>query len=388
MSDRDFDHEEATSGPGWTRRAVAGLLAGTGLSALLDAESDAKRKKKKKKKRKKKPNPTPTCQRKCGGRTCGSDGCGGSCGTCGSGKVCEDGQCLVPDNYEFEREWGSFGGTGQGKFNAPWGIAVDDDAKVYVVDSNNDRVQKFSGTGAFEAEWGGFGTTDGKFDGPSGIATGPGGHVYVADSVNNRIQRFTNAGGHTLSWGSMGSDDGKFLTPQGVAVHPGNGNVYVVESASNRLQIFSGAAHAQTIHLSFAGNPVVGRAVTVSDSGRILWVNRDLGYVFAIEPSSADSTPLGEPGSGNGQFKDPSDVAFDGAGNIIVADRGNHRIQVLSAAGNFITAFGGEGSAPGKFRNPIGVDVDASGNVYVTDLSNNRVQKFRPAVARRNRARA
>ena len=383
MDNQKTESDEPRSGPGWSRRAIAGLLAGTGLAALIGEDGDAKKKKKKKKK---KPKPAPTCQRTCGGRTCGSDGCGGSCGSCGGGKVCEDGQCLAPDSYEFERNWGSFGSTA-GTFNSPWGIAVDEDANVYVADSNNDRIQKFSSDGTFVIEWGGFGTIEGTFDAPAGIATGPSGQVYVADSLNNRIQRSTNAGGSILSWGSLGTGNGEFMTPQGIAVHPVNGNVYVVENGNKRLQIFSGAAHAQTMQLTYNGNPVTGRAVTVSNTGRILWVNRSFGYVFAIEPSSDDSPPLGAPGSGDGQFNDPSDIAVDADGNIFVADRGNHRIQVLTRDGDFITSFGEEGSGDGQFRNPIGIDLDSSGNVYVTDLSNNRVQKFRPAVSRRQRKR-
>lgn len=368
---------------GWTRRAFASLVAGAGVGKAVGQDADAKKRKKKRKK--KKSVPTPTCRANCGTRTCGEDGCGGSCGSCGTGKICDNGQCVAPNGYEFEREWGSFGGSGQGRFNSPWGIAVDEDANVYVVDSGNDRVQKFSSTGSFITEWGGSGTLDGKFDGPAGVATGPSGQVYVADSVNNRIQRFTNAGSHIFSWGTVGSDPGQFLTPQGIAVNPTNGSVHLVESGSNRLQIFDGSVHVQTINLTFEGSPVNGRAVTVSDSGRILYVNRELGYVFAIEAGSGDVTALGEPGSGNGQFQDPSDVAVDTAGNIFVADRGNHRVQVLSAAGDFITTFGTEGSGAGQFRNPIGLDVDASGNVYVTDLSNNRVQKFRPVSSRSRR---
>ncbi|MFT4040236.1 MAG: 6-bladed beta-propeller [Thermomicrobiales bacterium] len=388
MVEQDMNHGAWSVAPRWTRRAIASLLTGTGLAAL-GAATDAKKKKKKKKKKSRNkgapstPPTPPTCATTCGDRVCGDNGCGGSCGSCGAGQFCDAGQCLAPLSYEFERTWGSYGTTGQSKFYSPWGIAVDEDANVYVADSGNARIQKFSSNGAFVTEWGSPGVNDGQFQSPAGVATGPSGQVYVADSLNNRIQRFTNAGGHVLSWGVVGPDPGQLQEPQGIAVNPTNGNVYTVERSNDRVQVFAGSVHVQTIMLVDGGNPVYARAVAVTAAGRILFVSRSVGRVFEINEDTGAIRSFGANGSGNGQFSDPNDVAVDAAGNIFVADRGNHRIQVLNEDGEFVTAFGQMGSGEGEFLNPIGVDVDSNGNVYVTDLSNNRVQKFRPVGARR-----
>lgn len=59
---------------------------------------------------------------------------------------------------------------------------------------------------------------------------------------------------------------------------------------------------------------------------------------------------------------------------ILVADSGNHRIQVFNAEGDFVSAYGGYGDGPGKFNNPQGLAVDSSGNVIVADNDNNRLQ--------------
>ncbi|ELR15755.1 NHL repeatcontaining protein [Acanthamoeba castellanii str. Neff] len=74
----------------------------------------------------------------------------------------------------------------------------------------------------------------------------------------------------------------------------------------------------------------------------------------------------------------PADVAVDAAtGNIIVADRDNHRVHVWQADGSFLRTFGSRGRGHGQFRRPEGVAVDVAGNVIVADYGNHRVQVWR-----------
>lgn len=84
------------------RRGVglAGVLGLAGLGAVTSADAG----KKKKKKKRKKPKPTttkpPACRASCTGRTCGDDGCGGSCGTCQGELVCRNGTCDCPEGQD------------------------------------------------------------------------------------------------------------------------------------------------------------------------------------------------------------------------------------------------------------------------------------------------
>ena len=100
-----------------------------------------------------------------------------------------------------------------------------------------------------------------------------------------------------------------------------------------------------------------------------------------IGPQPADAfrelSTFGAFGVNEGELQNPFGLAVDEVnGFIYVADTANHRIQVFSIYGDYISFFGSSGSGDGQFRHPQGVGVDASGNVYVVGTVNSRIQKF------------
>ncbi len=94
-------------------------------------------------------------------------------------------------------------------------------------------------------------------------------------------------------------------------------------------------------------------------------------------PGGAAARRPGEGTPGSTFFR-PSDVGWDAAGNIYIADGmgANNRIAKFDKEGRFIRQWGATGSQPGEFRGVKALSIDAKGNVYAADYGNRRIQVF------------
>lgn len=92
---------------------------------------------------------------------------------------------------QLQMQFGFRGGRGAGYFEGPTDLSVDNrNGDIYVVDSGNNRVQRFNRDGQFMSEFGGMGAGNGQFNSPTGIAVDRDGYVYISDTNNNRVQKF------------------------------------------------------------------------------------------------------------------------------------------------------------------------------------------------------
>jgi hypothetical protein len=132
-------------------------------------------------------------------------------------------------------------------------------------------------------------------------------------------------------WGSFGTDDGQFENVVGIAI---NSDDKVYTSNSN-------------------GDPSPGSHHRIQEFTTLG------GFI----------TKWGTAGSGNSQFIDPFDIAFDSQHNVYLADQVNQRIQKFTSDGQFITQWG-------SGVNPTGIAIDSSDNVFVTEQFDHRVAKF------------
>lgn len=197
------------------------------------------------------------------------------------------------------------------------------------------------------------------FNYPNGVAVAAAGTVYVADTWNHAIRKVDSSGRVTTFAGAAGPGDWKdglggaarFQFPSGVALDAA-GNVYVADSGNSSIRKISPLGVVTTL----AGH---GWGWTGADDG---------------------------PGS-QARFSFPSALVVDAAGNVIVADTGNHTIRRVSPEGVVSTLAGSPGvagsmngpAATASFNDPRGVTVDADGNVFVADTGNSVLRKITPA---------
>ena len=196
--------------------------------------------------------------------------------------------------------WG-VAGSDDGRLNGPTGIAFDADDNLFVVDSLNHRVQKFTRDGRFLSSWGIRGDAEGQFDHPWGITIDGEGSVYVADWGNHRVQKFTPDGEHLLTFSGTAGD--ALDNPSGVAVD-GDGDVYVVDWGNKRVQIFEPDGEVIT--------GLYGDATGFSKAG-IYLINRDPESMKQLNQSEGLMEKMV-------RFGRPIGIEIDESDRIIVTD--------------------------------------------------------------------
>jgi DNA-binding beta-propeller fold protein YncE len=237
------------------------------------------------------------------------------------------------------RRYKLIGGEEPGALRMPFGLDIDAQGNLYVVDGTAKKVLVYDADGKYLRTLG----AGLKWARPSGIGLDDQRRrVYVVDSggVDNdqHIVRALDmdSGKPLFDIGARGEGPGQFNLPRDVVVANG-GLLYVVDGGNFRVQVFDAEGKFQ----------------------------RTFGAI----------------GRQGGQFSRPKEIAADGEGNVYVVDTAFGNFQIFDREGRLLLDVGTRGNSdgPARFMLPSGVAVDRDGRVYMVDQFFRKVDVFRPA---------
>lgn len=218
------------------------------------------------------------------------------------------------------------------------------------------------------------GTSEASIVAPYGVSLDADGRLYVVDTFLHCVHVFDAKGN---KYSTFPADRTTLASPVDIAIDDQSGFIYVTDSKQKVVKAFND--HGKKIVTEFGKNTFerpTGIAVNHSTS-ELLVVDTLQSKVFRYDLASlTQKGTFGGNGNGNGQFHYPTHIFVTSAGDIIVSDSLNFRVQVFSPEGMFMNTFGGMGQMPGTFSRPKGVAADSDGNIYVVDALFDNVQMF------------
>jgi uncharacterized protein (TIGR03437 family) len=253
---------------------------------------------------------------------------------------------------------GDSGPATSAQFSQAWGVAVDAAGNLYIADEGTGRVRlvakgvitTVAGNGACCYSGDNSPATAARLSNPTGVVADSAGTVYLADTGNQRIRKVSNGVITVVAGNGMagfGGDNGpasnaQLNSPAGLALDSA-GNLFIADEQNARIRMVS--------H---------GVITTVAGNGT---QNGTPGF-------SGDNGP-----ATSAQLNRPKGVAVNSAGNLYIADFGNHRIRMVShgvittVAGNGTAGSSGDNgpAASAQFFGPSGIAVDSAGNLYIAD---------------------
>jgi hypothetical protein len=314
---------------------------------------------------------------------------------------------------------GTYGYTGDGgpalsaELSYVFGVAKDSNGNVYVADTYNCLIRKVSTAGTITTFAGlvvttprcgfsgdGGAATSAELYQPYGVAVDSKNNVYIADYAEHVIRKVTSGTITTIAGiGGIGgySGDGGLATnallyqPVAVAVDPA-GNVFIADYGNSRIREINAATGIITTVAGTGGSAFTGDGLATSNSvyapqgiavdandnlfiadynERVRWVSPN-GYMTTI----AGNGSAGYTGDGGSavlaELYEPTGIALDAAGDVLVSDYNNSRVRSISAFAALGTSTGNLSfglTAVGSTSSPETVIVSAHGAVNITNIS-------------------
>ena len=253
-------------------------------------------------------------------------------------------QKWAPDATEGTTVAGGNGlGSNANQLSSPSDVFVDASGNIYIADTDNNRVQKWSADGlTIETVAGGNavgGSGNSELNSPEGVFVDASGNIYIADTDNNRVQKWS-ADGLTIETVAGGNGTGSALNqlsnPIGIFVDV-SGNLFIADAGNHRVQEWaSGATEGITVagvsgtygedssHLKFPFDVYVDAlgSIYIADAGN----HRVQKWLSGATEGSTVAGGNGQGASYN-QFDIPAGIFVDSAEKIYVADKNNNRVQ-------------------------------------------------------------
>jgi len=269
----------------------------------------------------------------------------------------------------------SFGRKGSfvGRFNWPWGVAVNERKEIAVTDRGNKRVQIFSSDGTYLRSFGSKGDQEGEFNDPLGIAFFNNENIAVTDRLNHRVQIFSEQGEYLSQFGGGGNLDHQLNCPWGLSVDS-DGNVIVADTENKLIKIFSPSG--QFLRKFGGEGSLVDPRHCIQNENYFIVSDAGDHCIKVFDREGTFLYKFGKEGDGDGEFRGPRCLSIDKAGHLVVGDYDNGRVQVFQLSGKFSANFGGNGIKIGEFRRPTSTAVLTDGRIVVSDFSNHRIQIF------------
>ena len=264
--------------------------------------------------------------------------------------------------------------------NHPWGVATDSKGRIIVTEWNGDCVSIYS------PEWekikslrsGSLSSTDGHFKYPAGVTVDDDDNIYVVDNHNHCIQKFSSDGRFVASVGIYGSNPLQFNYALGIGFNKKNGKLYVCDRDNHRIQILGTDL---TLYCSFGssgsgfGQFNCPYNIAFDRSGIVYVADINNHRIQVFTPEGLYLRKFGCEGSGAEKLSSPTGIAIDGD-QVYITEHGNNRVSVFSTEGRFLKSSGRKGKGKAQFKSPRSIRANKDGFILIADRGNDRIQVF------------